>query len=345
MQAAFIERLGPPDVIRYSEVPAPLPGPSDVLVDVAATTVNPVDTFVRSGLFRTPMDFPFVISRDLVGTVAATGDGVRGFTVGERVWCNSLGHGGRQGAAAEQAVVPADRLYRLPDRVDPYEALATVHPAATAHLALFTHGRLRRGETVVVAGGAGNVGSALVAMAAWAGARVVATARPGDAGYCRRLGAAEVVDHRAGDQWERLRDAAPDGIDLYTDTSKPQRLGAGDTAAGSARQGRGARGGRVPARAARRGDVHEGRLGRRVRHLPGAGAGAGGGGRSHQHPARAGPVAAATHRDAATGRRGGGAPAHGARRAERTARPAHPARSGRPAIGVRPGGRLPVGDG
>ncbi|MGA5898981.1 NADPH:quinone reductase [Streptomyces venetus] len=219
MQAAFIERLGPPDVIRCSEVPAPLPGPSDVLVDVAATTVNPVDTFVRSGLFRTPMDFPFVISRDLVGTVAATGEGVRGFTVGERVWCNSLGHGGRQGAAAEQAVVPADRLYRLPDRVDPYAALATVHPAATAHLALFTHGRLRPGETVVVAGGAGNVGSALVAMAAWAGARVVATARPGDAGYCRRLGAAEVVDYRAGDQWERLRDAAPDGIDLYTDTS------------------------------------------------------------------------------------------------------------------------------
>ncbi|MYS90464.1 MULTISPECIES: NADPH:quinone reductase [Streptomyces] len=219
MQAAFIERLGPPDVIRYSEVPAPVPGPADVLVDVAGTTVNPVDTFVRSGLFRTPMDFPFVISRDLVGTVAATGGDVRGFAVGERVWCNSLGHGGRQGAAAEQAVVPADRLYRLPDRVDPYAALATVHPAATAHLALFTHGRLRKGETVVVAGGAGNVGSALVAMAAWAGARVVATARPRDAEYCRRLGAAEVVDHRAEEEWELLGAAAPDGIDLYTDTS------------------------------------------------------------------------------------------------------------------------------
>jgi NADPH:quinone reductase-like Zn-dependent oxidoreductase len=219
MHAAFIERLGSPDVIRYGELPAPHPGRSDVLVDVAATTVNPVDTFVRSGVFRTPLSFPCVISRDLVGTVAATGRDVRGFAVGERVWCNSLGHGGRQGAAAGQAVVPADRLYRLPDGVDPHTAVAMVHPAATACLALFTHGRLRAGETVVVAGGAGNVGGALVAMAAWAGARVVATARPRDFGFCRGLGAAELVDYQAEDQWERIRAAAPDGVDVYADTS------------------------------------------------------------------------------------------------------------------------------
>ncbi|MDT0441429.1 NADPH:quinone reductase [Streptomyces johnsoniae] len=219
MHAAFIEQLGSPDVIRYGELPAPRPGPSDVLVDVAATTVNPVDTFVRSGVFRTPLDFPFVISRDLVGTVAETGGDVRGFAPGQRVWCNSLGHGGRQGAAAERAVVPADRLYPLPDGVDPRTAVAVVHPAATAYLGLFTHGRLRAGETVVVAGGAGNVGGALVALAAWAGARVIATARPADFEHCRALGAAEVVDYRAEDQWERIRAAAPDGVDVYTDTS------------------------------------------------------------------------------------------------------------------------------
>src|SRR5207253_765147 len=110
------------------------------------------DTFVRSGAWRTPLEFPFVIGRDLVGTVAAAGAGAGGFRVGDRVWCNSLGHDGRQGAAAEQAVVPVDRLYHLPDGVDPVDAVALAHPAATAHLALFTHGRLRAGESVAVLG-------------------------------------------------------------------------------------------------------------------------------------------------------------------------------------------------
>ncbi|MEU5091619.1 NADPH:quinone reductase [Streptomyces sp. NPDC021356] len=219
MRAAYIEQLGPPDVIRCGDLPSPRPGPTDVLVDVLATTVNPVDTFVRSGVFRTPVDFPLVIGRDLVGTVAEAGPGAPGFAVGDRVWSNSLGHGGRQGAAAERAVVAADRLYHLPDGVDPVTAVAIVHPAATAYLALFTHGRVRPGETVVVAGAAGNVGGALVVLAARAGARVVATAGEGDAEHCRALGAAETIDYRDPAAVERIRDACPGGVDLYLDTA------------------------------------------------------------------------------------------------------------------------------
>lgn len=185
-------------------------------MNVAATTVNPVDTFVRSGVFRTPIPFPFVIGRDLAGVVAATGPGVVGFSAGDRVWCNSLGHEGRQGAAAEQAVVPADRLYHLPDGV-PADAVGVVHPAATAYLALFTHGRLRLGETVMVEGAAGNVGSAVVELASAAGARVIATARPADADYCRSLGAAEVFDYGAADLARRVRACCPGGIDLHVD--------------------------------------------------------------------------------------------------------------------------------
>lgn len=220
MRAAFIETLGPPEVIRHGEVATPVPGPTDVLVDVTATTVNPVDTLVRSGVFRTPLPpFPFVVGRDLVGTVAAVGPGVTDFAVGDRVWCNSLGHGGRQGAAAERAVVPVDRLYHLPDNVAPDVAVATVHPAATAHLALFRHGRARAGETVLVTGAAGNVGSALVTLAVAAGARVIATAAARDAAYCRGLGAAEVFDYRDPDLAGLVRDAAPHGVDVHLDTS------------------------------------------------------------------------------------------------------------------------------
>ncbi|GLF99432.1 NADPH:quinone reductase [Streptomyces yaizuensis] len=219
MRAAYLEQFGPPDVIRYGELPDPEPGPNDVLVDVAVAAVNHVDTFVRSGAWRTPVPLPFVVGRDLAGTVAAAGPGAVGFAPGDRVWCNSLGYAGRQGAAAERAVVPADRLYRLPDGVDPADAAAVAHPAATAHLALFVHGRLRAGETVVVLGAGGNVGSALVLMAARAGARVVAVAHPRDTDRLVALGAAHTVDYRADGLTERLRELAPDGVDLFLDTS------------------------------------------------------------------------------------------------------------------------------
>ncbi len=219
MRAAFIEELGPAENIRYGDVAPPTPGPTDVLVDVEAVSVNPVDTFVRSGLFRTPVDFPFVVSRDLVGTVVSAGPGAAGFAVGDRVWCNSLGHGGRQGAAAEQAVVPVDRLYHLPPGVDAAEAVAVVHPAGTAYLALFTHGRVRPGETVLVAGAAGNVGSALVTMAVEAGARVIATASARDAEHCRALGAVEALDYEDPGLAARIRAISPHGIDVHIDTS------------------------------------------------------------------------------------------------------------------------------
>ncbi|SFB97824.1 NADPH:quinone reductase [Streptomyces aidingensis] len=218
MRAAYIEQLGPPDEIHYGELPDPRPGPTDVLVEVTATTVNPVDTFVRSGVFRTPLSFPQCVGRDMTGTVLRAGPGAAGFRPGDRVWCNSLGHGGRQGAAAEQVVVAADRLYRLPDGVDPETAVAVVHPGATAHLALHTAARVRPGETVYVAGAAGNVGSALTVMAVEAGARVVATCSARDTGYVRSLGAGEVHAYDDPDLTGLLRESCPDGIDVWIDS-------------------------------------------------------------------------------------------------------------------------------
>ncbi|MFD7656134.1 NADPH:quinone reductase [Actinosynnema sp. NPDC059797] len=217
VRAAYVDRLGGPEEIRYGELAAPVPGPREVLVDVRATTVNHVDTFIRAGLFRTPLTFPFVVGRDLVGTVVSAGAEVTGFRPGDAVWCNSMGHGGRPGAAAERVAVPADRLYPVPAGVSQDDVVAVAHPAATAYLALFTHGGLRQGDVVVVVGGAGNVGSAMVAMAAATGARVVTTASAADFAYCREIGASEVVDRRDPGQAERLRAACPDGVDLYLD--------------------------------------------------------------------------------------------------------------------------------
>ncbi|MFF5444597.1 NADPH:quinone reductase [Streptomyces sp. NPDC012888] len=218
MRAAYIEELGSPDGMKFGELPSPVPGPTDVLVDVIATTVNPVDTFVRSGVFRTETPFPFVVSRDVVGTVVEAGPGALGFKPGDLVWSNSLGHEGRQGAAAEQAVVPVDRLYHLPDGVDVADAVAVAHPAGTAHLALFTHGRVQPGETVLIAGAGGNVGSAAVVMAVDAGARVVATCSARDIDYVRSLGASAVFAYDDPDRAAAIRQFAPEGVNLHIDT-------------------------------------------------------------------------------------------------------------------------------
>jgi 2-desacetyl-2-hydroxyethyl bacteriochlorophyllide A dehydrogenase len=219
VRAAYITSFGLAESIRYGELPAPRPGPTDVLVDVHCSTVNPVDTFVRSGLFPSPPIFPLVISRDLVGVVAAVGAWSTGFAVGDRVWSNSLGYGGRQGAAAEQAVVSTERLYHLPEGVPAADAAAVIHPGATAYLALHTHGRVRAGDTVLVAGAAGNVGAALVVQAVQAGATVIATARPCDAEFCRSLGAWQVLDYREPLLADQLRRLSPRGVDLFVDTS------------------------------------------------------------------------------------------------------------------------------
>ncbi len=220
MRAVFINSLGGPDVIETGELPVPAGGPGDVLVRAEAVAVDHVDRFVRSGAYATPTPFPFVIGRDAVGTVVRSGAAcAHAFAPGDRVWTNSMGHHGRQGAFSEYVLVPADRLYPLPDGADAVATVALLHTAATAYLGLFRHARLAFGETVVIEGAAGGVGSAAIQLAAAAGARVVATASAADAQWCRDLGAEHVVDYRAGDLPDRLGAALPDGADVWWDNS------------------------------------------------------------------------------------------------------------------------------
>jgi len=218
MQAAYILEHGSPAVIRYGPLPVPVPGPTDVLVRVEAVAVNPVDAVLRA-VPLTPLPFPFVLGRDLVGEVVHAGDGAPEFRPGDRVWSAGLGHGGRQGSFAEYAVAPKVRLHHLPDDLDPDTVVAAAHPLATAWLALHRRARLRAGETVYVGGAGGNVGSAAVAVAAAAGARVLCSARPEDFDRCRALGADQVFDYRGPTLAGQIRAAAPDGLDVHLETS------------------------------------------------------------------------------------------------------------------------------
>jgi len=215
MRAAYIEQRGPAENIRYGTLPEPDISPDEVLVKVDAVAVNPVDTFVRSGSYPTVIPLPFVVGRDLVGTVAQPSGG---FRAGDRVWCTSLGYDGRQGATAEFAAVPVDRLYELPAEVDPVTAVAVAHPASTAYLATVEYGEIKAGETVLIVGAGGNVGSAAVALAARSGATVIAVSSARSRDRCLQLGAHEVYDYAA--DWVPLVSKTHHGaIDIYLDTS------------------------------------------------------------------------------------------------------------------------------
>jgi len=219
MSAAFIEAIGGVENIRIGQLPVPGPAATEVLVRMEASEVNHVDLFVRSGAFPTPLPFPFVIGRDLVGTVAAVGEAVEEFNLGDRVWSNSLGHDGRQGTFSEYVAAPAERLYRLPEGVDPAEAAPVLHAAGTAYIGLVREARLRPGETIVVGSASGAVGTAIVQLAAAMGARVIAGASTGDEQWVADCGAETVIDKHAGDFHRQVDRAAPGGVDVWWDPS------------------------------------------------------------------------------------------------------------------------------
>jgi NADPH:quinone reductase-like Zn-dependent oxidoreductase len=213
--AAYIDALGDASAVRYGELPDPVAGTGQVLVRVDAVAVNHVDAFLRSGRWRSPVSFPLVLGRDLVGAVAAVGAGVTDVQPGQRVWTNSAGYAGRPGATAERVVVDRDRLYPLPAGADPVAFVAAVHPGATAHGVLVGRARLRAGETVAVVGANGAVGMCLVQVAAACGAEVVAVVREGRAGdRLRRLGAHRVVVAEGVEVPATL-----DGADVVVDAS------------------------------------------------------------------------------------------------------------------------------
>jgi NADPH2:quinone reductase len=216
MKAAYINRTGPPEVIEYGDLPDPKPARTQCLIKVAAVDVNPIDVYIRSGMVPAKLSFPFILGRDLAGTVLEIGPGVKRFKPGDRVWTSSQGSAGRPGAFADLAAVDERWLYPAPDGVTDEEIVALSLVGITAHLGLFRDARLKAGEILFVNGGSGGVGSSVVQMAKIAGARVITTAG-GDqkANICRELGADLVINYRSEDVDARIREFAPQGVNVW----------------------------------------------------------------------------------------------------------------------------------
>src|SRR5687768_13159539 len=124
MHAAFIQQPGPPDALQFGELPTPRPGPGQVLVKIAASAVNPIDTYIRAGVVKMAQSFPYIPGCDLAGTVESVGSGARRFKPGDRVWGSNQSLFGRQGTLAEYAAVDESWLYPTPPGQSDAEAAA-----------------------------------------------------------------------------------------------------------------------------------------------------------------------------------------------------------------------------
>ena len=196
MKAAFIEQFGGPDVLKYGDLPDPVAGPDQVVVDVVAASVNGADWRVRAGQYA-EAKFPLVLGRDFSGTVAALGAGVNDLKVGDAVF--GVLEPGREGAYAEKLAITAAIIAKKPDALSHVDAAAMALTGLTALISIETTLKLQRGETILIQGGAGGVASVAIQLAKHIGARVITTTSAANMDYVRNLGADEVIDYNAQD--------------------------------------------------------------------------------------------------------------------------------------------------
>src|SRR5690348_6243815 len=214
MRAAAIDRKGGPEVLTLHQLPVPKPGPDEVLVALDTAGVGPWDVDVRESLaYWKDRQFPMVLGVDGAGTVAAIGADVQGFKVGDPVysyaWNNPKG-----GFYAEYIALPAKAVAHLPSGMSLRDAGAMPVSALTALQGIDDALHIKPGETLIIHGASGAVGTLAVQFARLRGAKVLATASGEDGvSFVKRLGASAAVDGRHGDIRASAREFAPHGVD------------------------------------------------------------------------------------------------------------------------------------
>ncbi|MFC5947199.1 NAD(P)H-quinone oxidoreductase [Pseudonocardia lutea] len=212
MYAITVAEPGGPENMRWTEVEDPEPGPGEVLLDVVATAVNRADLLQRQGNYPPPPGASDILGLECSGRVAALGEDVTGWSVGEEV-CALLAGGGY----AQKVVVPAAQLLPQPERVDLETAGSLPEVACTVWSNVVSHAALAEGETFLVQGGSSGIGTHAIQVAKALGARVAATANPARFDVCRELGADIVLDY-GGDVPEELKKATDGhGADVILD--------------------------------------------------------------------------------------------------------------------------------
>lgn len=215
MNAAALENFGPPNVLEEFTVPVPMPDEGEVLIELHAAGVGSWDAAERDGSWKPygRPKFPLVLGTDGAGVVVATGPGVDRFQIGDRVWVSDYKNS-KGGSYAEYEATNAENVAHLPSRLHFAEAAAALTTGLTALQGVNDVLRLRSGETVLIFGATGGVGTLAVQIAKRKEARVITTATGKDAAALgKKLGADALFDARAADAVEQLQALAPKGLD------------------------------------------------------------------------------------------------------------------------------------
>jgi putative PIG3 family NAD(P)H quinone oxidoreductase len=214
MHAVVITEPGGPDVLRWTEVADPVPGPGEVLVDVAASAVNRADMMQRQGFYDPPKGASPYPGLECSGTIAAVGEGVTGWQPGDQV-CALLAGGGY----AEKVAVPASQLLPVPKTTTLIEAAALPETVCTVYSNVFQGARLAEGETLLIHGGGSGIGTTAIQLGKHAGAVVAVTAGSAEKlGACAELGADILINYREDDFAEKLRElTSGHGADVILD--------------------------------------------------------------------------------------------------------------------------------
>src|ERR671916_836786 len=214
MRAVTLSGSGGPEVLGWGEVPDPVAGPGEVVVDVVARAVNRADLLQRQGSYPPPEGASEILGLECSGTISEVGEGVTGWSVGDEV-CALLSGGGY----AERVAVPAGQLLPRPAGVELATAAALPEVVCTVWSNVFLLAHLRRGESFLVHGGSSGIGTMAIQLAARAGARVFTTAgTAAKLDVCRELGAEVGVNYRDEDFLERVREETGGrGVDVVLD--------------------------------------------------------------------------------------------------------------------------------
>jgi len=200
MKAIVVKEFGAPEVMKLEDVSGPTPGPGQILIRVHAVGVNPVETYIRAGTYARKPSLPYTPGSDVGGTVEQIGPGVTAFTPGDRVYTQ-----GASGGYAELLVCDEALAHPLPARVSFAQGAALGVPYSTAWRALFMRARASAGETLLVHGASGGVGTAAVELGRSHGLRVIGTAGTAEGlRLAREHGAHHVLNHRDADYLQQV---------------------------------------------------------------------------------------------------------------------------------------------
>ncbi len=201
MKAIRIHEFGDPEVMKIEEVPDPKPGSGQIVVRVHAAGINPVDTYIRSGLYPLRPELPYTPGMDAAGVVETTGEGVKNFKAGDRVYVA----GTLSGSYAEKALCMESQVHHLPHKLSFAQGAGVGVPYGAAYRALFQRANAIPGEIVLVHGASGGVGIAAVQLARAAGMHVIGTAGTENGRLLvHEQGAHQVLDHHAAGHMEQI---------------------------------------------------------------------------------------------------------------------------------------------